>query len=138
MNPDRCQRNRQNPDRQGAAEHAAQCTRNSGVQRKDGGKVPHLPPRQRLVHRQTSTLSAFSSTPWGVTLTMARVRETYWIPRLRKLVKKVRGNCWGCKRFRVQAYQLPPPGNLLTTRTEGETPYQAVGVDLAGPIKYRI
>ena len=74
----------------------------------------------------------------GVTLTMGRLRETYWIPRLRRLVKKVRGSWWGCKRFQLKAYQSPPPGNLPTTRTQGETPYQAVGVDFAGPIKYRL
>ena len=34
--------------------------------------------------------------------------------------------------------RIHPPGNLPTTRTEGETPCQAVGVDFAGPIKYRI
>ena len=33
----------------------------------------------------------------GVVLTMARVRKTFWIPRLRKLVKEVRKRCWGCK-----------------------------------------
>ena len=40
----------------------------------------------------------------GVVLTMARVRETFWVPRLRKLVKQVRMNCWGCKRVQVNAY----------------------------------
>ena len=74
----------------------------------------------------------------GVTLTMAKLRDVYWVPRLRNLTKKVRGNYWECKRFRAKAYEDPPPGNLPTTRTEGDTPYQAVGVDFAGPIKYRI
>ena len=74
----------------------------------------------------------------GVTLTMAKVRETHWIPRLRSLVKKVRRSCWGCKRFQVKAYQSPPPGNLPVTRTQGMTPFENVGVDFAGPIKYRV
>ena len=68
---------------------------------------------------------------------MAKVRETNWIPRLRRLVKKVIRNYWGCKRFHVQAYQSPPPGQLPTTRTQGVTPLEAVGIDFAGPIKYR-
>ena len=29
----------------------------------------------------------------GVSLTMAAVRESYWIPKLRKLVKSVRSTC---------------------------------------------
>ena len=73
----------------------------------------------------------------GVGLTMAKVREQYWVPRLQRLVKKIRGKCWGCKRFRTKAFQSPPPSRLLTTRTQGNTPYQVIGVDFAGPIKYR-
>ena len=73
----------------------------------------------------------------GIGLTMAKVRELYWVPRLRRLVKKVRGKCWGCKRFRTKAFQSPAPGNLPNTRTTGTTPYQVIGVDFAGPIRYR-
>ena len=34
----------------------------------------------------------------GISLTMTRKRQRYWIPKLRRLVKRVRSNCWGCKR----------------------------------------
>lgn len=37
----------------------------------------------------------------GVGLTIAKVRTRYWIPNLRKLMKKVRRNCHGCKRFQA-------------------------------------
>jgi len=52
----------------------------------------------------------------GVGLTMAKVCEKYWVPRLRRLVKKFRGSCHGCIRFQAKVYQAPPPGNLPTTR----------------------
>ena len=71
----------------------------------------------------------------GVGLTMAKVREKYWVPRLRRLVKKIRGTCNGCKRFREKPYPAPPLGNLPSTRTQGSTPFQVVGVDFAGPIR---
>ena len=32
----------------------------------------------------------------------------------------------------------PPPGLLPTDRTERSTPFEVIGVDFAGPIKYRI
>jgi len=67
---------------------------------------------------------------------MANIRERYWIPRLRRLVKKVRSSCNGCKRFGAKAYEAPPQGNLPTTRTQGTTPFEVIGVDFAGPIKY--
>ncbi|XP_028394448.1 uncharacterized protein LOC114518642 [Dendronephthya gigantea] len=68
---------------------------------------------------------------------MAEVRERYWIPRLRRLVKQVRSKCHGCVRFHARAYHRPPPGRLPVTRTQGETPFQVIGVDFAGPIKYK-
>ena len=73
----------------------------------------------------------------GVGLTMAKVRESHWIPRLRKLVKRVIKQCYGCKRFQITAFANPPQGNLPRDRTEGNSPFQVVGVDYAGPIKYR-
>ena len=53
----------------------------------------------------------------GIGLTIGKVREKYWVPRLRRLVKKLRGSCYGCKRFRARAYQAPPPGNLPKSRS---------------------
>ena len=54
--------------------------------------------------------------------------------KLRRLVKHVRSKCYGCLRFRAGAYEKPPPGKLPSTRTQGTTPFQVVGVDFAGPI----
>ena len=55
----------------------------------------------------------------GVGLTMAKVRETHWIPRLRQLTKRVIRRCYGCKRFNLTALANPPPGNLPQDRTVG-------------------
>ena len=46
-------------------------------------------------------------------------------------------SCHRCRRFRVQAYTSPPPGNLLRDRTEGQTPFQVIGVEFAGPLRYQ-
>jgi hypothetical protein len=73
----------------------------------------------------------------GVPLTMTHVRSVYWIPRLRRLAKRIRKSCFGCKRAQAKAYSVPPPGILPTTRTQGENAFEVIGVDFAGPIKYR-
>ena len=73
----------------------------------------------------------------GMLLTMAKIRELYWIPRLRSLAKRVIGQCYRCKRFQAQALSKPPPGLLPTLRTEGSRAFESVGVDFAGPIRYR-
>ncbi len=73
----------------------------------------------------------------GVGLTMTKLRETYWIPRLRRLVRKVTKKCNGCKRFQAVALASPPPGKFPSDRTVGSSAFEVIGVDYAGPIPYR-
>ena len=73
----------------------------------------------------------------GAGLTMSMVRESYWIPKLHQLTKKVIRKCYGCKRFQAAAFANPPTGNLPRERTEGSIPFQVIGVDFTGPIYYR-
>ena len=68
---------------------------------------------------------------------MAKVRGSHRILRLRKLVKRVIKKCYECKRFQIIAFANPPQRDLPRDRTEGNSPFQVVGVDYAGPIKYR-
>ena len=62
----------------------------------------------------------------GVSLTMASIREQYWIPTLRLLVKSVRSACWGCKRFIASPLTVLPPGPLRTDRTNGGAAFEVV------------
>ena len=73
----------------------------------------------------------------GVGLTMAAIRENYWIPKLRSVVKKVRKECFGCKRYQATAVNSPPPGTLPNDRVSGESAFEFIGVDFAGPIRYK-
>ena len=70
----------------------------------------------------------------GVGLTMTKLRETYWIPRLRRLTRKVIKKCNGCKRFQAVALSSPPPGKFPSERTVGSSAFEVIGVDYAGPI----
>ena len=74
----------------------------------------------------------------GVSLTMAAVRESYWIPKLRKLVKSVRSTCWGCKRFTALPLTTPPPGPMPSDHTLGGAAFEVIGTDFAGPILYKL
>lgn len=57
----------------------------------------------------------------GVGLSMTKVRETFWVLRLRKLTKRVLRKGWGCKRFQAVAAACPLPRVLPKERTEGNT-----------------
>ena len=71
----------------------------------------------------------------GVVLTMAKVGEDFWVPKLRSVTKQIRKNCYGCTRCQLQPAPIPSPGNLPLERSEGNMPFSVVGVDFAGPIK---
>ena len=64
----------------------------------------------------------------GVVLTMAKVLETDWVPRLHQLVKCLIKCCYECKRFHAVAYSNPPPGNLPQDHTVGTMPFQVIMV----------
>ena len=72
----------------------------------------------------------------GVVLTMAKVLETHWVPRLHQLVKCLIKCCYECKRFHAVAYCNLPPGNLPQDHTVGTMPFQVIRVHYAGPVKY--
>ena len=73
----------------------------------------------------------------GVGLTMTQIRRRYWIPKLRSLAKRQIKSCYACRRFQAAAVVQLPPGLLPKDRTEGNHVFQVVGVDYAGPLKYR-
>ena len=101
------------------------------------GQYPIFLPVNSEFTRKVVEQAHLTTLHGGVASTMARVRERYWVPKLRRMVKKARSDCFGCVKFRSQAYQKPPPGNLPATRTEGSAPFQVLGVDFAGPIRYQ-
>ena len=67
----------------------------------------------------------------GTAKMMAAIRENWWIPKLRSLVKKTVRKCNICKVF--SARPLPCPA----FRSEMSRPFQHAGVDFAGPLVYR-
>ena len=76
----------------------------------------------------------------GVSTTMCRIREKFWIPKLRALTKKVIRNCNVCKRY----WKKPVSTSCATTaalpafRAELSTPFIVTGVDFAGPVYYKV
>jgi hypothetical protein len=90
----------------------------------------YLPRAKLVTHAHPQTLHG------GALLTMTKIREKYWIPKLRRLTKRVIRKCHGCKRFQVKAYADPPTANLPLEKTTGSTPFKVIRVDYAGPIRY--
>lgn len=74
----------------------------------------------------------------GVASTMGAIREEWWIPRLRSLVKKTINDCYTCKVFSTKPYGKTDTSPLPQFRTKVSKPFQTTGVDFAGPLVYKI
>lgn len=72
----------------------------------------------------------------GTQLTLNLIRQKFWIPRGRLMVKHCIHHCISCVRWRAASPQ-PPMGNLLAARVTPNRPFLHVGVDSAGPIFLR-
>ncbi|XP_029674527.1 uncharacterized protein LOC115242403 [Formica exsecta] len=72
----------------------------------------------------------------GVQLTLGSIRQQYWIPRGRQLVKEVIRWCVTCIRWRA-ASQQQIMGDLPRLRVTPARPFLSTGVDYAGPIQLR-
>ena len=68
---------------------------------------------------------------------IAFLRQRYWIPRMRTLVRTVIQQCLTCYRIKAHATQQLM-GELPSTRIQTSRPFLATGVDYAGPISLRL
>ena len=97
------------------------------------------PGRTQLILKTDRSLgSSFNMCMLGVADTMAALRDEWWIPKLRVLVKKQIRQCNVCKVFTAKPFGAPMTAALPEFRMEASRPFQYTGVDLAGPLKYKV
>ena len=82
------------------------------------GDYPLFIPSKHLLAEKIVGQAHEDTLHGGVGLTMTKVRERFWIPKLRQLVKCIRYKCYGCKRFHETSFTNPPPGRLPDVRTK--------------------
>lgn len=69
----------------------------------------------------------------GLLDTLAELREKFWVPRGRQTVKKVIRGCNACIKTRLKPSSAPV-APLPSERVRRSDPFQAVGIDFAGPL----
>ena len=68
---------------------------------------------------------------------MSKMRQKYWVPKLRSLVKSVRHNCNHCKRYR-ELKTSEGAAHICFTNIPNEIHWAIYcGVDFAGPLLYK-
>ena len=66
--------------------------------------------------------------------TLSQLRQRFWVPQARSLLREIIFNCVLCRRLEGTSYRIPPPGVLPTfTVSEGHA-FESVGCDLCGPV----
>ena len=68
---------------------------------------------------------------------MAVIRNLWWIPKLRSLVKRTIRDCNICKVFAAKPLKGGATAPLPRFRTDVSRPFQHTGVDFAGPLVYK-
>eukprot|EP00794_Sanderia_malayensis_P008645 gene8645-biopygen6924 len=74
------------------------------------GVYPVYLPFEHIISQKLVEWAHYQTLHGGVSMTMSKVRDSYWIPKLRSIVKKVIKQCHGCKRFHATPMPDPPPG----------------------------
>ena len=111
-----------------------------GISRYKGliyGESPIYIPWDTLLSEKLARDAHVKTQNGGVSPAMTRIREKYWIPRLRQLAKNARKKCHGCKRFHSVPLKAPTVGMIPRDKNVGERAFQAIGVDYTGPLYYK-
>ena len=73
----------------------------------------------------------------GVRETLTQLRQTYWIPKGRQLVKKVIDKCVTCRKVEGPPFCSIATLPLPETRVTGSHPFKVTDIDYAGPLYNR-
>lgn len=70
----------------------------------------------------------------GVSQTLARIRQRFWIVQGRANVKSVLRRCALCRRYEGGSYKMPPLSSFPESRVTKATPFSSTGLDYFGPV----
>ncbi|XP_053395705.1 uncharacterized protein LOC128555912 [Mercenaria mercenaria] len=70
----------------------------------------------------------------GISQTLAKTRQKFWIIHGRATVKTVLNKCVLCRRHEGGSYKMPPMSALPSSRVTESTPFSRTGLDYFGPI----
>ena len=94
-------------------------------------KFPYLLPKK---HSLTSLIVYYvhkAHLHAGVNATVTAMRQSYWIPSVRQIVKSLLRKCVTCRRIAGRAYSRPDQPPLPSIRTKDARPFQVTGAELS-------
>ena len=73
----------------------------------------------------------------GVCETLTHIRQTYWIPQGRQLVKRIISKCVTCRKIQGPPFRSVPAPPLPKSRVLQSQAFQFTGIDYASPLYVR-
>ena len=67
-------------------------------------------------------------------MTIAAIRQKFWIPAIRQAVRKIIRKCVTCRKVVGKAYDQPDPPPLPKDRLNESVPFTVTGVDYTGAL----
>ncbi|XP_066963166.1 uncharacterized protein [Macrobrachium rosenbergii] len=103
---------------------------------KETAKSPYLLPPQS--HLTTLIIRYFHvlNHHCGVSVLLVLLREQFWIPKCRQVVKSIINKCVFCKKVAGKVMANPGPPPLPAERVTLTRPFSCVGIDYTGAICY--
>ena len=73
----------------------------------------------------------------GLSSTVTLLRQTYWIPSIRQVIKSIIHKCVICKKVAGRPYSAPDPPPLPKDRLTEAPPFTVTGVDFTGALNVK-
>ena len=100
----------------------------------ENAKFPKLLPRRNHFSNLVILENHLKLLHSGVSHTLSRLRQEYWLAKGRTEVRRVIINCKICKRFEGGPYKLPVMASLPKNRVFESPPFTFTGLDYLGPL----
>lgn len=102
-----------------------------------GAKHPILLPKNHWFTQVVIRDCHHNTLHRGVADTLNNIRQTFWIPQARQVIKTFIRKCIRCRRYDARKIRYPEPPPLPSESITESKPFQTVGVDYTGAIYLR-
>ena len=97
-------------------------------------KYPILLPKESVITKLIVEDRHRRISHYGLKSTLTEVREEFWIPKGRRLIKYIINRCIVCRKINAKPFKAPPTPPLPLLRLSDMPPFTNTGVDFAGPL----